>query len=78
MRPAAVLLSVATLTFAIACGTKAAPVKEPPVTTVDQRKLDSVIGESMLPGARGVKGALAASDSARARRKLEDSLANTP
>lgn len=78
MRSAAILLSVATLTIAIACGTKEEPPKEPPRTAVEQRKIDSVIGESMLPGARGVKGALAMSDSARARRRLEDSLASNP
>jgi len=36
---------------------------------------DSVIGQSQLPGAQGVRGALAASDSAAARRARLDSLA---
>jgi hypothetical protein len=35
---------------------------------------DSAIAESVLPGAAGVKRALAVSDSADARRALEDSI----
>jgi len=35
---------------------------------------DTAIAESELPGAAGVKGALAVSDSADARRALEDSI----
>ena len=38
---------------------------------------DSAIAESALPGAAGVKGALAVSDSAEARRALEDSIMRT-
>ena len=43
-----------------------------------QRERDSVIGASQLPGARGVSGALRASDSAAARRAREDSVAVAP
>ncbi|MGH7497749.1 MAG: hypothetical protein ACREL3_02740 [Gemmatimonadales bacterium] len=39
----------------------------------DERKRDSVIGASQLPGAQGVRGALRVSDSADARRVREDS-----
>jgi hypothetical protein len=35
--------------------------------TLTQRERDSIIGQSALPGARGVRGALSAADSARAR-----------
>jgi len=38
---------------------------------------DTAIAESALPGAAGVKGALAVSDSADARRALEDSIMRT-
>jgi hypothetical protein len=40
-----------------------------------ERERDSVIGQSKLPGARGVQGALGANDSARARKAALDSLA---
>jgi hypothetical protein len=42
-----------------------------------QRARDSAIGESKLPGAAGVRGALRAADSAAARRAREDSVAAT-
>ena len=38
------------------------------------RARDSAIGASALPGAQGVRGALRASDSAAARRTVEDSI----
>jgi hypothetical protein len=43
-----------------------------------ERERDSVIGQSTLPGARGVQGALNASDSARARGAALDSAAAAP
>jgi hypothetical protein len=43
-----------------------------------ERQRDSAIGESNLPGARGVGGALRASDSAASRRAGEDSAAREP
>jgi hypothetical protein len=43
-----------------------------------QRQRDSVLGASQLPGARGVRGALGASDSAEARNARLDSVANQP
>jgi hypothetical protein len=42
------------------------------------RERDSTIGASRLPGARGVSGALRASDSAAARRAREDSVGVEP
>ena len=42
------------------------------------RERDSAIGASRLPGARGVGGALRASDSAAARRAREDSVGWEP
>jgi hypothetical protein len=41
-----------------------------------ERERDSVIGQSKLPGAHGVQGALQAGDSARARAAALDSLAD--
>ena len=43
-----------------------------------ERERDNVIGASRLPGARGVRGALGASDSAAARNARLDSVANQP
>ena len=43
-----------------------------------QRAADSTIGASKLPGAQGVQGALKAADSAAARQRRLDSLAETP
>jgi hypothetical protein len=43
-----------------------------------ERERDSIIGASQLPGARGVRGALGASDSAGARNARLDSVANQP
>jgi hypothetical protein len=43
-----------------------------------ERERDSVLGASRLPGARGVRGALGASDSAAARNARLDSVANQP
>jgi hypothetical protein len=41
-----------------------------------ERERDSILGASQLPGARGVRGALGASDSAAAREARLDSVAN--
>ena len=43
-----------------------------------ERQRDSAIGASQLPGARGVSGALRASDSAASRRVREDSVGREP
>jgi len=50
---------------------------ERPEQTRSQGARDTAIAESALPGAAGVKGALAVSDSADARRALEDSIMRT-
>lgn len=49
-----------------------------PADSLTQRQRDSIIGESRLPGARGVKGALQASDAADARARALDSLTRIP
>lgn len=43
-----------------------------------ERERDSVIGESQLPGAQGVRGALRASDSAATRNARYDSIGREP
>ncbi len=49
--------------FLIGCGGQ----EEEPASTLNKAEHDSVLSESPLPGASGVKGALAAADSAKAR-----------
>jgi hypothetical protein len=43
-----------------------------------ERERDSVIGQSQLPGAGGVRGALRASDSAATRNARYDSIGGEP
>lgn len=50
----------------------------PPRSAEQQRAVDSTIGASALPGARGVQGALKASDTAKARQAQLDSLSKQP
>ena len=47
-----------------------------PVPTEHER--DSIIGQSKLPGAQGVRGAMRAGDTAAAHNVLRDSLASEP
>jgi hypothetical protein len=78
MRKIIPLAVITVLTFAAACGSKPETPKAPPRTADQQRTVDSTLGASALPGARGVRGALAVSDSAAAKRKMEDSIAINP
>lgn len=55
-----------------------APRAEPERIPPDQRAADSTIGASELPGAGGVRGAMAASDSAAKRARTLDSLSKQP
>ena len=45
-----------------------------PADTLTRRERDSLIGESRLPGARGVRGATRIADSANARMQRRDSI----
>lgn len=65
-------LTVASL-FALlaACGGGKPEPKKPELT---QRQKDSVLGQSQIPGARGVQKALAASDSLAKRQARIDSV----
>jgi hypothetical protein len=62
MRTAMLLMTA--LLLCVACTDKKESNEE---RTLTQRERDSIIGQSALPGARGVRGALSAADSARAR-----------
>lgn len=64
------LLAVCISVFVFGCQSEPAPDR--PQRT--QRERDSIIGSSRLPGARGVRGALAASDSIAARNARLDSM----
>ena len=46
--------------------------------TLTRRERDSLIGESRLPGARGVRGATRIADSAAARMRRLDSISRKP
>lgn len=73
----AVIPAVVVAVLVGACGQdKSAPA--PPRTAEQQRTIDSTVGASALPGARGVQGALKASDSAKARQAQLDSLSKQP
>ena len=71
-RDLARLMGVALLTFACSPDTSGHPAAR------TQRERDSAIGASTLPGAGGVRGALRADDSAKARNARVDSIANQP
>jgi len=58
--------------FAIICITGCGPEDSGQVRSEGAR--DSAIAESAVPGAAGVRSALSVSDSADARRALEDSI----
>lgn len=53
------------------CGGDAGPDTAQPRDTMTQRQRDDAIGQSSLPGARGVSRALEVSDSAAARDSLQ-------
>lgn len=46
--------------------------------SLTRRERDSLIGQSRLPGARGVRGALRAADSASVRAARADSISDNP
>jgi hypothetical protein len=66
------MLIAALLIFGTGC--KSEPAR--PVRT--ERERDSIIGQSKLPGAQGVRGAMRAGDTAVAHNVLRDSLAREP
>ena len=64
-------LTIAVCLFS-ACGSK----EDEPAPAPNKAERDSVLSESSLPGAAAVKGALAVSDSARARADRASSAAD--
>lgn len=62
--------------LAAACGGQDASATRR--SAAEQRAIDSTIGASALPGAQGVRGAMAASDSAAKRARELDSLSRLP
>lgn len=71
-----IVMVFAALAAVAGCGAKEEP--RPPRTAEEQRKVDSTVGASALPGAGGVRGALAAQDSAKAKQAQLDSIAKNP
>lgn len=72
--PRRILIPCLVALAACSGGEPPADAEGPPSDSITQRQRDSVIGESNLPGARGVRGALDASDAAAARAAALDSL----
>ncbi len=72
-----VLLIAASTLMLAACGKKApdqsaaAPAAEP-----NQRRIDTAIANSKLPGAGGVSRAMGATDAANAQTRMQDSILN--
>jgi hypothetical protein len=73
------LRKIAFTLAALAAGLSAC-ANEPAVTKreLTRREKDSIIGASQIPGARGVKKALSAADSAAARQARLDSAEQEP
>jgi hypothetical protein len=69
VRYAAMLLCV----LLVACGKAQAPGRSAG-DTLTRRQRDSVLGASRLPGARGIRGALEAQDTAAAQNARADSI----
>ncbi len=69
------LAMLAGLTLA-ACGGGGSGEADASADTLTRRERDSLIGQSRLPGAAGVRGVLGAADSAQARNRRLDSIAN--
>lgn len=71
-----ILALVAGVAIGAACSKKEEP--PPPRTDAQKRAADSTLGASRLPGAPGVRNALAVSDSAARRKAMLDSMAREP
>jgi hypothetical protein len=72
-------LVAATAGLAFACSSgEVGSESDMPGDTLTRRERDSLIGESRLPGARGVRGATRIADSAAARMERLDSIAREP
>lgn len=72
------IVVIGSLLLAAACGGKSEEPAPAARTKEQQRAIDSTVGASNLPGARGVQGAMKAADSAAARNRELDSLSKLP
>lgn len=77
VRVLAILLLASMGGVAVACS-GGGDRPEVPGDTLTRRERDSLIGESRLPGAQGVRGATRIADSAAARMRRLDSIAGNP
>lgn len=68
------LLALACLLGSAACSGGEADPDPAPADSLTRQQRDSIIGESRLPGAGGVRGALEASEAAAERSATLDSL----
>ena len=66
------------LILVIACDGGSGAAKQAARDSLTQRQKDSITAQSELPGARGVGQALEAQDTAAARSRVVDSIANEP
>ena len=79
MRTKIVIALVGALVGALASAcAKPEEAPPPPRSAAQKRAVDSTIGASRLPGAGGVRNALAVSDSAAKRKAELDSIARNP
>lgn len=67
--------ATASLLLAAACGGGSPDAGPEGADSLTRRQRDSAVAESGLPGAAGVRGAMDAADTARARARRIDSLA---
>lgn len=72
------IFRLALLILLAACSKAEEPAPAKTRTAAEQRKIDSTLGASAIPGAGGVKQAMAVSDSAARRKAIQDSIANNP
>ena len=68
-------LAVLWIVFAVACGSGDDGAQRVNRDTLTQRQKDSILANSSIPGASGVKRAMTAADSASARAHRADSAA---
>lgn len=76
MRPFLFALALACLVAGAGCSGDDPEPAPAAADTLTRQQRDSVIGESRLPGAGGVRGALDASDAAATRAAAHDSLSD--
>jgi hypothetical protein len=68
------VIACVTCTFLLGCST----TDQESADTLTRREKDSIVAESGLPGAGGVRGAITGADSAAARAARLDSLSRVP